>query len=141
MRALVQRRSNPPRWLPVALLALTACHASYAVNVRIPVDPAAAVSVAGTWRTQWGAPRGFFDCSLVLEQQGDVVTGSYTSTNNPSGRLTGRLVGNELRASFVEADGLRGSARFVFDASGRGFQGTWGRGESDDDGGIWEGSR
>jgi hypothetical protein len=107
----------------------------------VPVDAAAAVQVSGTWRSQWTGPHGYIPCVLALEQQGNTVTGSYKSTNGPSGRLTGTLVGNELRASWAEDDGQAGQLRFVFAAAGNHFEGTWGHDESEDDGGVWDGTR
>ncbi|MEW5743606.1 MAG: hypothetical protein AB1938_32140 [Myxococcota bacterium] len=117
------------------------CRASYAVNVRFPVDPTLGVNVAGTWKTNWGGPQGFNIAVVTMEQQGDRVTATYVTTGSPNGSFEGRLVGNELRGTWREADGRWGGLRFVFDSTGSRFEGTWGLGEHDDDGGVWDGNR
>jgi len=122
-------------------LCLAGCRPSYAVNVRVPVDVTASVSVAGRWTSSWGEPTNIHGAVLTLQQHGERVWGGYVSEGAPDGNLEGRLVGNTLQGSWAEVGGEGGGFRFVFEPNGTRFEGTWGLGAYDDNGGVWLGTR
>jgi len=127
------------RVLALMLLAATGCRASYAGNIRLPVSDAP-VAVEGVWSTRWTVKSTVSDTSLSLTQKGSAVTGVYTTHETANGQLSGELRGNELTGEWWE-DALHGRFRFVFDATGTRFEGTWGLNDFDDSGGLWDGSR
>ena len=94
-------------------------------------SPAAAAvpSWAGGWASNFGAMR--------LSQQGSRVTGSY---DYKGGQIDGQISGNTLRGRWTQDNA---SGHFVFHLSGDGrrFDGSWGRGGADSDGGAWQGTR
>jgi hypothetical protein len=127
------------------ITTVSGCHASYAINVRIPVSSAAVPDLSGSWNTHWAE----YIAVVFLKHEGERVTGTYTTTarlengveGTIEGSLEGRLVGNELRGTWEEGGRRFGRFRFVFDTNGRAFEGTWGRVELDDNGGTWNGTR
>lgn len=95
-----------------------------------PGTPAAAHDGwSGAWSTNFGA--------MTLSQAGSQVTGRY---DYRGGRIEGRLDGRVLRGTWIQ-DNARGHFVFRLAADGRSFQGRWGRGSADSDGGDWQGSR
>lgn len=132
--------------LLLGLVAISGCHASYAVNVRVPVSSAAVPDLSGTWNSRWGED---YVAVLFVKQEGERVTATYTTTarleqgveGTIEGSFEGRLAGNELRGTWEEGGARFGRFRFVFGAEGRAFEGTWGRKELEDDGGTWNGTR
>ncbi|MBL8311397.1 MAG: hypothetical protein JNL19_13310 [Burkholderiales bacterium] len=102
--------------------------------VATPTPPAApaaasAVSWTGDWSTNFGA--------MQLTQRGSHVSGAY---DYRGGRLEGELVANVLRGRWTQ-DNASGHFVFQLSADGRRFDGRWGRGTADSDGGVWQGSR
>lgn len=121
----------------------TSCATRYAV--RAPVSSAAVPDLSGTWNSQWGED---YIAVIFMKQEGDRVTATYTTTARTeagagtiAGSFEGRLVGNELRGTWDEGSNRFGRFRFVFSADGRSYEGTWGRADVEDDGGVWIGSR
>lgn len=145
------------RGLTIALLCgLAACEP--AVVAPPPVAPAApvappaeppptftgaaapqpAIQWTGEWRTSWGP--------MQLVQQGATVTGDYTYQNQGVevlGHLSGTVSGLQLDFDWDEPPGGGGQGRgtFVMSADGHAFEGTWGKGKSRNDGGVWTGTR
>jgi hypothetical protein len=114
-------------------------------GVRTPVSSAAVPDLSGTWNSQWGED---YIAVIFMKQEGERVTGTYTTTARTEegagtieGSLEGRLVGNELRGAWEEGGNRFGRFRFVFAADGKAYEGTWGRKELEDDGGVWTGTR
>ncbi len=145
--AIVSRtmRTTTSLFLSLALIAIGCRVPSYAREVRIPASSAPVSDLTGTWNTHWGD----YVAVVFLKQEGELVSGSYTTTARPEpgvegtlgGTLQGRLVGNELRGQWEEGPSRSGSFRFVFRADGAVFEGTWGNGGFEDSGGTWVGSR
>ena len=131
--------------LCAALLLFSGCYASYARTIAIPVSTAAVPDLSGTWNSHWGED---YIAVIFMKHEGDRVSGTYTTTARTEagegtieGSLQGTLVGNELRGTWEEGGNRFGRFRFVFRADGKAYEGTWGRKELDDDGGVWTGSR
>ena len=114
-------------------------------GVRTPVSSAAVPDLSGTWNSQWGED---YIAVIFMKHEGDRVTGTYTTTARTEegagtieGSLEGRIVGNELRGTWEEGGNRFGRFRFVFTADGKAYEGTWGRKDLEDDGGVWTGNR
>lgn len=64
-----------------------------------------APDVGGSWSGQWSSPRGLSGpATVVIEQHGDAVKGSFTMQNSPcitGGTVDGSLSGNQLTAHLV----------------------------------------
>ena len=86
-------------------------------------------SWTGVWTSNFGAMR--------LSQQAGRVTGSY---DYKGGRIDGELSGNTLRGRWMQ-DNASGHFVFHLSADGSRFDGSWGRGAADSDGGPWRGTR
>lgn len=84
---------------------------------------------SGAWSTNFGA--------MTLARSGRQVTGRY---DYRGGRIEGLLDGQVLRGTWIQ-DNARGHFVFHLSPDGRSFQGRWGRGAADSDGGEWRGSR
>lgn len=106
--------------------------------VATPAAPAAASAPAagvasstwaGDWRTYFGTMR--------LQQEGGRVTGWYDYKN---GRIEGMVEGNTVRGRWVQ-DNAEGRFIFRLGPDGKTFEGSWGRGASESDGGPWSGRR
>lgn len=116
-------------------LALSATAAIVRADV-IPDATQLAVDLNGVWHTTWGSE----SCELTLRQQGTSVTGGYVTTGAPPGSVSGTFQGNVLTGRWQD-QGSSGGFRLVFAADGRSFVGTWGSGNSYEDGGDWNGRR
>ncbi len=124
----------------VAVAALVASFAADALAFVPPKHPAIAApkppraAWAGRFRTDYGL--------LVLSTtESGQVTGTYSyGTPAVHGRLHGDAEGDRLRFEWIEPNG---GGRGVFDLAedGASFEGRWGSGASEDDGGVWNGSR
>lgn len=119
-------------FLTLALL----CLSGGALQADEPELDISGAVVAGRYETDFG--------TLVLSQQGDRVTGTYSGEYN--GRIEGRLSGWKLSFRWTQPDGQsgRGVFNFFFDMTEQTlprFTGTWGAGESEDDGGTWNGQQ
>lgn len=112
--------------------ALTAAASEPAADA--PIVPG---QVTGRWGTRWGTEV----CNLVLQQNGDAVTGTYTSTGAPPGTVSGTLSNGVLTGTWQDQSGGAGGIALTFAPDGHGFQGTWGTGASATNGGSWTGSR
>lgn len=101
----------------------------------VPAAPAAAPAGAvngvwaGAWQTDFGAMR--------LQVEGGRVVGRYDYKN---GRIEGVIEGNTMRGRWVQ-DNAQGGFIFRLSPDGRSFDGRWGRGASETDGGPWAGRR
>ena len=77
--------------------------------------------------------------TLILRRNGKNVTGQY-SYGVGTGTLIGIVEGDELFYKWQEG-GVSGSAHVKALEAGERIDGTWGNGESWDDGGTWNGKR
>lgn len=106
-----------------------------AAGANPPTPPGAALPAAagdawtGAWSTNFGA--------MTLARSGQQVTGRY---DYRGGRIEGQLQGQVLRGTWVQ-DNARGHFVFRLSPDGRSFEGRWGRGAADSDGGEWKGAR
>lgn len=83
------------------------------------------IDVTGTYNGTWGA--------MQLQQSGAHVTGAYAFRD---GKIDGTVDGNTLRFTW---QGDAGSGRGVLVRSSDGtFVGSWGNGDNDHDGGVWQ---
>lgn len=126
------------RKLGVATVVALSIGVVFGASLRAVAGPGqGTLDVAGTWQTSWGSNRS----TVVLQQSGPWVNGTFTSTASPPGALAGRLDGNVLTGRWTDATSS-GGFRLVFAPSGRSFTGTWGASlDSVDSGGDWSGSR
>lgn len=74
------------------------------------------VTVAGTFQTSFGDKE---IVEMILEQDGDKVTGKYAFNN---GKIDGNLEGRKLTGRWTE-DGASGRFEFEFSRDGRSFEG------------------
>ncbi|MCE9600322.1 MAG: hypothetical protein K8S54_20360 [Spirochaetia bacterium] len=78
---------------------------------------------------------------MTFKQDKDLVTGTYEGEY--PGMLEGKLVGRTLHFNWSQKDGTKGKGVFYFFPGESGqamsFNGTWGTGDSDSDGGSWGG--
>jgi len=101
-----------------------------------------APNFTGTWKTNWGT-----ELIIELTQNGDRVKGKYTYTESGvevKGRIFGKLVGSTLSFRWREKIGERrrgGRGKFTLSGDGNSFTGSWGNGNSDSNGGSWNGER
>ena len=82
-------------------------------------DGSGTASFTGTWESEWG--------QLVLLQEGDTVTGSYTHDN---GKIKGNVHGNVLKGTWSEAPSYSapqdaGDFEFVLTSDGKSWLGKW----------------
>lgn len=78
-------------------------------------EPPPAPSFTGQWRTTYG--------TMALTQEGDRVTGTYTSEGAPC-TLSGRVAEGRLTFSYQEPS-TKGEGWFDLAADGRSFKGQW----------------
>lgn len=105
------------RVLPIAVMVVIA-----AANAG-----AAQVDVTGTYSSNWD------DVSLV--QEGRFVRGTYVCCGG--GIIEGRIYdGRVIRYHWKQGGGAEGEG--VWEILAGRLEGTWGTGQSDDDGGRWD---
>jgi hypothetical protein len=80
---------------------------------------AAPVSFAGTWKTLAG---GSHQYTVILEQTGNNVTGSYSPGNGKI--FDGVVTDNKLTFKWTQDGGYEGIAEFIMDEDGKGFTGS-----------------
>lgn len=109
-----------------------------ALLATAPGEAQQAPNVAGGWTAQWGAGQ----ISIMMQQQGALVVGTYSSVRGiQPGAFAARFRGNVLVGRWTDADSS-GGLSLVFSADGRSFVGTWGRTiASVNNGGPWTGQR
>jgi hypothetical protein len=93
----------------------------------------------GLWQTNFG-PVGL----VAVEGEPNLVGGAYeyqSEGRTIRGSLVGQVQGNTLDVAWEDEPGGLGTghARFTLSADGNSWTGTWGRGDSDSDGGEWSG--
>lgn len=90
-------------------------------------------SFSGDWETNWGP--------VVMKQEGSKVTGVYTY-KGILGVIKGDVNGNTLDFNWAETKGGAGSGlgRFVMNADGGSFSGSWGSSDRSS-GGEWSGTK
>ncbi|MFT3712208.1 MAG: hypothetical protein QM817_31575 [Archangium sp.] len=131
-----------------AALALMSGCVRYVYGISETVSSTPVPDVSGPWNTKW-IGGGDYVAVVTMVQQGERVTATYTTTARPEpgvegtieGSFEGTITGNELRGRWDEGGDRYGRMRFVFRADGHSFEGTWGHGDQDDDGGEWDGTR
>lgn len=99
----------------------------------------AQVNVGGRWNTSGGGQV----LDMTLQQSGTNVTGSYTITSGPPGppgTLIGQLSGNRLTGRWTDEQ-QSGGFTLTFTPDGLTFNGTFGTGRSNSNGGPWMGVR
>src|SRR5690242_19600491 len=98
------------------------------VTVTAASGAAPSVDVAGTYASNWD------DVQLV--QEGVYIHGTYVCCGG--GTIEGRLYENRvIRYHWKQAGGAEGEGVWEIVAPDR-LAGTWGSGQSDDDGGRWD---
>lgn len=80
------------------------------------------------------------DTRLLLKRKGDEVFGMYTFFVE-CGTINGYIEGNILHFDWQQRAGVSGRGEFQTTDGGKVFTGTWGYGDSRDNGGIWNGRR
>jgi hypothetical protein len=84
------------------------------------------IDVSGTYTGTYGEVR--------LSQHGSQIEGDYVCCGG--GTIEGRIVGRVIRFHWAQTDGTEGDGVWRVVAGGD-MVGTWGGGDSDDDGGEW----
>jgi len=87
---------------------------------------------AGTWNTGWTGQSNSQNVMMVLQQSGDVVTGTYDHDN---GRIEGTISGNLLTGTWTQS-ATSGTIQFQLVDDCDSFDGSWRFGSS----GSWEGN-
>lgn len=83
--------------------------------------------ISGTWDSTYGEVR--------LTQQGNRIKGVYPCCGG--GTLEGRIVENRVvKFHWIEPHGA-GEGEGIWHIRGGKLEGSWGRGQSETDGGIW----
>lgn len=80
------------------------------------------------------------DTRLLLKRKGDKVFGMYAFFVE-CGTINGYIEGNILHFNWQQRAGASGRGEFQATDGGKVFTGTWGYGDSRDNGGIWNGRR
>jgi len=80
---------------------------------------AAPVSFTGTWKTLAGGTNQY---TVILEQIGNAVTGSYSPGNGKI--FDGVVTDNKLTFKWTQDGGFEGTAEFIMAEDGKGFTGT-----------------
>jgi len=89
------------------------------------------LSFTGTWQTNWGP--------VTLSQTQNNVTGTYTG--GFSGDVEGKVDGKRLNFTWTQTNGEWGRGYFELANDGRSFKGRWGGGNSNNNGGSWDGTK
>jgi hypothetical protein len=98
-----------------------------AVAVAVASAGAAQVSVTGTYSSNWD--------DVTLVQEGRYVRGTYVCCGG--GIIEGRIYdGRVIRYHWKQVVGAEGEG--VWEIAGERLEGTWGSGQSEDDGGRWD---
>jgi hypothetical protein len=92
---------------------------------------------AGTWNTGWTGQSNSQNVMMVLQQSGDVVTGTYDHDN---GRIEGTISGNLLTGTWTQS-ATSGTIQFQLADDCDSFDGSWRFGSSGDWEGNWVGTR
>ncbi len=111
-------------------------------NIGVPEDlisKEGSESFSGVYQGNISLNGEFLPVTLILRRSGKNVTGQY-SYGVGSGGLTGVVEGDQMFYKWREG-GVTGSGRIKALEAGESIDGTWGNGESWDDGGIWTGKR
>lgn len=111
-----------------------------------PVDPGKGAGLTGkpsaTFPGRWRAVADGVTYDISINQQGSAMVGTFTGGDGSSGQLSGAPRGNVLRFSWSQADGSRGTGRFVLSANGSSFTGSYNFGGNPDVvEGSWNGTR
>lgn len=77
-----------------------AAAAALAFAVSAAQVSAQAVSIAGTWNMEVTTDQGTTNPTMTLQQQGEAVTGHYSSATLGEADGSGTLTGNRFRFSF-----------------------------------------
>jgi hypothetical protein len=91
----------------------------------------------GVFKGEIGLPDGSVAITTNLKSQGNRVTGEYYYGAG-RGTLAGIVDKGILFFEWTEAS-EHGKGAFHTDPDGKGFSGSWGMGDSDNDGGSWTG--
>ena len=86
------------------------------------------VDVTGDWSSNWD--------DVKLRREGNYVHGTYVCCGG--GTIEGRIYeGHTIRYHWKQPNGGEGEGVWEIVSSSR-LEGTWGSGQSDDDGGRWD---
>ncbi len=101
-----------------------------------------AMPAGATWDGKWDTSFG----PMILETKGAEVVGAYKynlSGNEVIGVIQGTSKDNVIEFNWLEQKGGAGSGRGIFYMSndGNAFEGTWGSGDNNKNGGGWRGHR
>lgn len=109
---------------------------AFAVLVTATVSAPPAAAAACDWSGQWDTLISGDPQSMMLNQSGMKVAGSYASGR----RISGVAAGGQLQGNWTST---KDAGKFVFTmaADCLSFSGAWGRGSSSEDGETWLGQR
>ncbi len=91
----------------------------------------------GTWNTGWTGQSNSQNVAMVLQQSGDVVTGTYDYDN---GRIEGTVAGNVLSGTWTQS-ATSGPFQFQLADDCNSFEGSWRFSSSGGWDGNWAGTR
>jgi hypothetical protein len=92
---------------------------------------------AGTWNTGWTGQSNSQNISMVLQQSGNTVAGTY---DYDSGRIEGTIEGNLLTGTWTQSS-TSGTFQFQLADDCNSFHGSWRFGSSGGWEGNWVGTR
>jgi len=110
------------------------------------VDPGKGAGIvagaSASFAGEWNATADGVAYDIIINKQGGAMVGTFTGADGSSGQLSGAPRGNVLRFSWSQADGSRGTGRFVLSANGSSFTGSYNFGGNRDVAeGSWNGTR
>jgi MscS family membrane protein len=92
---------------------------------------------AGTWNTGWTGQSNSQNVAMMLQQSGDVVTGTY---DYDEGRMEGTVSGNVLTGTWTQS-ATSGTIQLQLADDCNSFDGSWCFGSSGGWEGNWVGAR
>ncbi len=119
----------------VLMMAMAACGGPQKLEPR-------AMPPGATFNGKWYSPQ--YE-NMELKQAGTKVTGTFSYKN---GSLEGTLEGGILYFEWTQPGDMskavrevRGTGYFIMGADGESFEGRWGYGDDNADGGVWTADR
>lgn len=140
-----QGQKAPKGWCAISKPVVGCVHQRFLV-AGVPTGkdkPAAGLAAPSrSFTGSWDATAQDAGYDMSLQQDGNSLTGSYSSDDGSTGRIKGTVKGNVVRFSWTQTDGLSGRGKFTLAADGRSFTGSFTLSDNPDKvDGRWDGRR